>query len=141
MKNLNPYFHKAIPTEEDCKRIKAQEAYYRPRLNKILGERFLELFKMFFKGDKMQEVMKDGSHGKTFVKDKIEDLVPHIKKSLEDPNVKFVKIFMARGPIKNEKIFSAEEQKSSPLDELIEKAEEEDEKELKKARLKIPKKR
>ena len=71
----------------------------------------------------MQEIMKDGSHGKTFVKDSIEDLVPHIKKSLEDPNVKFIKVFMARGPIENEEIFSAEEQKISPLDELLEKAE------------------
>ena len=46
MKNLNPHFHKAIPTEEDCKRMRAHEAYYRPRLNKILGEQFLKLFKI-----------------------------------------------------------------------------------------------
>lgn len=49
MKGLNPHFHKAIPTEKDCRRIKAQEAYYRPRLNKILGERFLKLFKLIIK--------------------------------------------------------------------------------------------
>ena len=55
MKNLNPHFHKAIPTEEDCRRIKAQEAYYRPRLNKILGEHFLKLFKMYFEEEKKKE--------------------------------------------------------------------------------------
>jgi len=58
----------------------------------------------------MQEVMKNGSHGKTFVKDSIEALVPHIKESLENPDVKYIKIFKARGPIKNEEIFSAEEE-------------------------------
>jgi len=46
MKNLNPHFHKAIPTEEDCKRIKAHEAYYRKRLDKIMGEELLKLFKI-----------------------------------------------------------------------------------------------
>lgn len=52
MKNLNPHFDKAIPTEQDCKRIKAHEAYYRPKLDKILGERMLVLFKIVCRGAK-----------------------------------------------------------------------------------------
>lgn len=43
-KNLNPQYHKAIPTEEDCKRIKAQEAHYRRQFDKILAEHFQKLF-------------------------------------------------------------------------------------------------
>jgi len=50
MKNLNPHYHKAIPTEEDCKRIRAQEAYYRPKLDKVLGEAMLKLFKIACRG-------------------------------------------------------------------------------------------
>lgn len=49
MKNFNPHYHKAIPTEEDCKRMRAQEAYYRPRLDKILGKHMLRLFKIVLK--------------------------------------------------------------------------------------------
>jgi len=45
MKKFNPFFHKAIPTEEDCRRMKAELDYYRPRLDKALGEGFLKLFK------------------------------------------------------------------------------------------------
>ena len=45
MKNFNPLV-KGMPTEEDCKRMKAQEAYYRPRFFKILGEEMLKLFKI-----------------------------------------------------------------------------------------------
>jgi hypothetical protein len=45
MKPFNPFFHKAIPTEEDCRRMKAELDYYRPRLDKALGEGFLKLFK------------------------------------------------------------------------------------------------
>jgi len=52
MKNLNPHFHKAIPTEEDCKRMKAHEAYYRPRFFKALGEHMLVLFKIVCGGGK-----------------------------------------------------------------------------------------
>ena len=44
MKNLNPHYHKAIPTEEDCRRMRTQEAYYRKRLDKILAEHFQKLF-------------------------------------------------------------------------------------------------
>ena len=44
----------------------------------------------------MQEVKKDGSEGKCFVEDTIEDLVPHIKKSLDDPKVNFVKVFKGK---------------------------------------------
>jgi len=49
--NLNPHFDKAIPTEEDCKRIKAHEAYYRKRLDKIMGEEMLKLFKIVCRGE------------------------------------------------------------------------------------------
>jgi len=96
---------------------------------------------IFIKEIKMQEIMKDGSEGKAFVEDSIEDLIPHIKKSLEDPNVKYVKVFKAVTPVTNEESFTAEEQKTSPLDELIEKCEEGDEKERKKTQLQIPRKR
>ena len=85
----------------------------------------------------MQEIMEDGSEGKTFVENTVEDLIPHIKKSLSDPNVKYVKVYSGKRIRINTKTvkqrediqFVAEEQKSSPLDELIEKCEEEDEKE------------
>jgi len=46
MKNFNPHFHKAIPSKEDCKRIKAHEAYYRKRLDKVMGKQMLVLFKI-----------------------------------------------------------------------------------------------
>jgi len=49
MKNFNPCV-KGMPTEKDCKRIKAQEAYYRSRLDRILGECFLKLFKIIYGG-------------------------------------------------------------------------------------------
>lgn len=58
----------------------------------------------------------------------IEELLPHIKKSLEDPKVKYVKVFKGMLP-ENENRVVAEEEKRSPLDKLIEKCEEEDEKE------------
>ena len=44
IKNFNPHYHKAIPSKEDCKRMKAEEAYYRRKLDKILGEHFQKLF-------------------------------------------------------------------------------------------------
>ncbi|MBA7541385.1 hypothetical protein ES705_33697 [subsurface metagenome] len=37
MKNFNPHYHKAVPTEEDCKRMKAHEAYYSKTLVKGWG--------------------------------------------------------------------------------------------------------
>ena len=46
MKNLDPHFDKAIPTEQDCKRIKAHETYYRKRLDKVMGKHLLKLFKI-----------------------------------------------------------------------------------------------
>ena len=52
MKNFNPHFDKAIPTEEDCKRIKAHEAYYRKRLDKVMGKQMLVLFKIVCGGGK-----------------------------------------------------------------------------------------
>ena len=75
----------------------------------------------------MQEVMKDGSEGKCFVEDTIEDLVPHIKKSLSDPKVKFVKVYTAKAliavginHIKKEDRFMAEEEKVETGKDLLE---------------------
>lgn len=41
----------------------------------------------------MQEVYQDGTMGETHVENTIEDLIPHIKKSLKNQNVAYVKIF------------------------------------------------
>ena len=77
----------------------------------------------------MQEIMKDGSEGKTFVEDTIEGLIPHIKKSLEDPKVKYVKVFRAKKLFaglraKVEIKFTAEEEIRSMKDLLDKKDEE-----------------
>lgn len=81
----------------------------------------------------MQEVMKDGSEGKIIVKDTLEDLLPHIKKSLEDPEVKFVKIFKGTKvePSKGKRLvtferrdtYAAEENKKDILESLKEEIE------------------
>lgn len=79
----------------------------------------------------MQEVMKDGSDGKLIVEDTLEDLLPHIKRSLEDSNVKFVRVYKGKKiepspgktPFVQADTFALEAQKASPLDELLEKAE------------------
>lgn len=49
---FNPFYHKAIPSEKDCKRIKAELDYYRPRLDKALGKGMLKLFKAIFEEKK-----------------------------------------------------------------------------------------
>ncbi len=65
----------------------------------------------------MQEVFKNGSEGEVHVENTLEELVPHIKKSLENPDVKYVKVF--RGTTtKKEKRFTAEEEKKNILDEI-----------------------
>jgi len=74
----------------------------------------------------MQEVMKDGSEGKAFVENTIEELLPHIKKSLENPKVKYVKVFRAKKLFaglraKVEIEFTAEEEKCSVMDEILDK--------------------
>lgn len=51
MESFNPCI-KGMPTEEDCKRMKAHEAYYRKRLDKILGNCMLVLFKVVCGGKK-----------------------------------------------------------------------------------------
>lgn len=66
----------------------------------------------------MQEVLKDGSEGKAFVEDTIEELLPHIKKSLLDPNVKYVKVFSKT--VNAKEIFNAEEEKKNVIDQIIE---------------------
>ena len=73
----------------------------------------------------MQEVLKDGSEGKTFVENTIEELLPHIKKSLEDPKVKYVKVFRANKLLtglraKVEIKFTAEEEKKDLIEQIIE---------------------
>jgi len=71
----------------------------------------------------MQEVLKNGSEGETHVADRIEDLVPHIKKSLDNPNVKYVKVFRSKSlhaglRAKVEIMFTAEEKKKSIMDKI-----------------------
>jgi len=72
----------------------------------------------------MQEVMKDGSEGKTFVENTIEELLPHIKKSLEDPKVKYVKVFKGKAlgqkPFEEQDEFIAEEEKCNVIEQIIE---------------------
>lgn len=56
------------------------------------------------------------NQGETHVENTIEDLVPHIKKSLENPDVKYVKVFRAKKlsaglRAKVEIMFTAEEEK------------------------------
>jgi len=72
----------------------------------------------------MQEIMKDGSEGKAFVENTIEELLPHIKKSLEDPNVKFVKVFkgeaLGKQPFEEKDEFIAEEEKCGVIEQIIE---------------------
>jgi len=58
----------------------------------------------------MQEVFKNGSEGEIHIEETLEDLLPHIKKSLENPNVKFVKVFRGKN-LKDEKKFTAEEER------------------------------
>jgi len=65
----------------------------------------------------MQEVFKNGTEGEVHVENTIEDLLPHIKKSLENPHVKYVKVFRGETP-KNEKKFASEEKKKNILEEL-----------------------
>ena len=67
----------------------------------------------------MQEIMKDGSEGKAFVENTIEELLPHIKKSLEDPKVKYVKVFKATTPITNKESFEAQEEKIETGKDLL----------------------
>lgn len=81
----------------------------------------------------MQEVMKDGSTGKLIMEDTLEDLLPHIKRSLEDPKVNYVKIFKGTKvePSKGKKLvtferqdtFAAEENKKDILESLKEEIE------------------
>lgn len=72
----------------------------------------------------MQEIMEDGSEGKAFVEDTIEELLPHIKKSLEDPKVKYVKVFRGKKleqiPFEDKEEFIAEEEKCSVIEQIIE---------------------
>ena len=73
----------------------------------------------------MQEIMKDGSEGKAFVENTIEELLPHIKKSLEDPKVKYVKVFRGKKleqiPFEDKEEFIAEEEKCDVIDEILDK--------------------
>lgn len=64
----------------------------------------------------MQEVYKNGTEGEVHVADTLHELVPHILKSLQNPKVKFVKVFRAE----NKKRFKAEEEKKNIMEELEE---------------------
>ena len=44
----------------------------------------------------MQEVYHDGTEGKPKSADTLEELIPDIKKALEDPKVNHVKLFIPR---------------------------------------------
>ena len=66
----------------------------------------------------MQEVFKNGTEGEIHVENTIEDLVPHIRKSLLDPNVKYVKVF---AKTVNAKVkFNAEEEKKNVKEKMEE---------------------
>ncbi|MBA7545936.1 hypothetical protein ES705_38318 [subsurface metagenome] len=88
----------------------------------------------------MQEILEDGSEGKAFVENTIEDLLPHIKKSLEDPKVKYVKVFRGKKlgqiPFEDKEEFIAEEEKCDVIEEILNEDEEK-----KKTQLRIPGKR
>lgn len=60
----------------------------------------------------MQTVYKDGTEGEIHVENTIEDLLPHIKKALENPSVKYVKVFRAENKI------TSEEKRKDLLEEL-----------------------
>ena len=51
----------------------------------------------------MQEVYRDGTEGKPKSADTLEELIPDIKKALEDPNVSHVKLFIPRKKRKKRK--------------------------------------
>lgn len=76
----------------------------------------------------MQEIKKDGSTGKLVEAATIMDLVPHIKKSLEDPSVAFVKVFKGKALIINPKTkgfqvggnYGAQEEEKSLADKITE---------------------
>jgi len=72
------------------------------------------------KDNKMQEVFKNGSEGEVHVEDTLEDLLPHIKKSLENPKVKFVKVYTGKSIMGGKKKFTAEEEKKNIMDEIAE---------------------
>lgn len=65
----------------------------------------------------MQEVFQNGSEGKVYVADSVEELVPHIKKSLEKPGIESVKVFKT---LKGKKRFAAAEEKEEELDPIEE---------------------
>lgn len=67
----------------------------------------------------MQEVFKNGSEGEVHVEKTLEDLLPHIKKSLQNPKVKYVKVFKALSPITNEESFEAQEEKMETGKDLL----------------------
>jgi len=70
----------------------------------------------------MQEILKNGSEGEVHVANTIEDLIPHIKKSLLNPNVKYIKVFTKTVNAKVK--FNAEEETRSMKDLLDKKDEE-----------------
>ncbi len=68
----------------------------------------------------MQEVFKNGTEGEVHIENTILELVPHIVKSLANPNVKYVKVFRGK-TIRNEKRFMAGEEKKSAVEQILDK--------------------
>lgn len=64
----------------------------------------------------MQEVRHDDTKGKVRTADTLEDLLPEIKKSLANPNVKYVKVFFLSGT----EGFKSEVEEKSFLDRIPE---------------------
>ena len=89
------------------------------RIKRFLSEFYGEQNFTKLKEINMQEIKHDDTVGETHVEDTIEDLIPHIKKSLANPKVKYVKIFRGKDQMDDEK-FTAEEEKKNILDEIAE---------------------
>jgi len=71
----------------------------------------------------MQEVYHNGTKGEIKTADTLEKLLPEIKKSLENPDVKYVKVFYAKDPVSNDDIVKSEEERKNILDHIAEQKE------------------
>ena len=70
----------------------------------------------------MQEIYQNGTMGETHVEKTIEDLIPHIKKSLENQKVAYVKVYRGKILVVGiKKPGSREEKRVVALEEMKEK--------------------
>lgn len=83
----------------------------------------------------MQVEYKDGSKGDVITADTVEELIPNIKKALENPYVKCVRIFNYGSRIQ------AEEDRKTNAEQMMELLEDVNPKSTKKVKLTIPKRR